>query len=184
MVRIAFLSNKLGAVQFLPAEEAFARLLARRDDPDACTLKGLIYSKQNTPEAVNKALEWFRLAVRIGGKEPQAWEWQPSCMMGLAKIYLKQNKTEEAEETLRFAATRLDISEACWLYAATLSQDDVNRSSLLTKAAVSGSQEAARELAQDELRKLEGGGLSKRERAETQALADEWLGIAGDKALY
>lgn len=184
MVRLALMRNRLGGQQFLPAEEAFERLLAQRDDPDVCTLKGLIYAGKNARETDDKALEWFRLARRLGGEEPRAWDWQSSCIMGLAKIYLKQNKTKQAKDILHYAAVTLDIPEACWLYATTLSEDDASRPSWLKKAAISGIPAAARELAHVESRRLSDGSLSKGEMAEKQALADEWLGIAGDKALY
>lgn len=184
MVRLSLKRDRLEGQQFSPAQDAFERLLARRDDPDACTLKGLVHAAKNTREADNKALEWFQLARRIGGEEPQAWDWQSSCIMGLAKIYLKQNKTKQAKDTLHYAAVTLDIPEACWLYAITLSEDDANRPSWLKKAAVSGIPAASRELAQAELRRLNDESLSKGEMVEKQALADEWLGIAGDKALY
>ncbi len=142
---------------------------------------GAIYLNQ---AADDKALEWFRLARHLGGEEPRAWDWQSSCIVGLAKICLKQNKTEQAKDTLHYAAVTLDIPEACWLYATTLSEDDANRPSWLKKAAISGIPAAARELAHVESRRLNDRSLSKGEMVEKQALADEWLGIAGDKALY
>ncbi|RYO77319.1 hypothetical protein DL766_007284 [Monosporascus sp. MC13-8B] len=184
MVRLALRSNKLGDRQFSGAEEAFARLLARRDDPDACTLQGLIYARQNSRAADDKASEWFRRAMRIGGNEPGAWEWQSSCVMGLATIYRKQKQGKQARELLRYAAVCLDIPEACWLYASILDKYDPKRPSWLKKAAASGIEAAARELAQIELAGLDDWGLSRKERMEREALADEWLGIAGDKALF
>ncbi|KAK7753438.1 hypothetical protein SLS62_004513 [Diatrype stigma] len=183
-VRLAFTRDKLGQPQFAAAEEAFERALARRDDPNACTLKGLIYAKKNRRETDAKALEWFRLARQLGGDEPRAWDWQASCIVGLAKIYMKQSKARQAKETFHYAAAVLDIPEACWFYAQALEKDDPDRAPWLKKAAVSGYLEAARELAQIELHALNDGSLSKGEMAERQALADEWSGIAGDKALY
>ncbi|RYP85289.1 hypothetical protein DL769_001020 [Monosporascus sp. CRB-8-3] len=184
MVRLALRSNKLGDRQFSGAEEAFARVLARRDDPDACTLQGLIYAKQDSCAADDKASEWFRRAMQIGGEEPGTWEWQPSCAMGLATIYLKQKQGKQAKEILHYAAVRLDIPEACWLYASVLDKYDAKRPYWLKKAAASGIEAAARELAQIELAGLDDRGLSNKERAKKEALADEWLGIAGDKALF
>ncbi|RYP67485.1 hypothetical protein DL771_007216 [Monosporascus sp. 5C6A] len=183
MVRLALRSNNLGGRQFSAAEEAFARLLARRDDPDACTLQGLIYAKQDSRAADDRASEWFRRAIQIGGEEPGAWEWQLSCVMGLATIYVKQKHGKQAKEMLRYAAVNLDIPEACWLYASVLDKHDAKRPSWLKKAAASGIEAAARELAQIELAGLDDGGLSRKKRAEKAALAEEWLGIAGDKAL-
>ena len=183
IVRLAHMRNLLGQTQFAQAEEAFARVLACRDNPDACTLKGLILAARDRPDADVKALDWFRLAVQIGGEEPGAWNWQASCYTGMAKIYLKQGEKEKARETLRHAANRLDVPEACWLYANTLAQDDADRAVWFKKAVVSGNMAAARELAQLELRDIDNASLSRREKEEKQAFADEWLAIAGDKAL-
>ena len=182
-VRLAYTRGLLGQSQFSHAAEAFARILARRDDPNACTLQGLIFAAQDKPGADAKALKWFRLAVQIGGEEPWAWDWQASCFIGMAKIYLKQGEKGKAKETLRHAAVGLDSSEACLLYANTFDQDDAERVMWLKKAAVSGKEAAARELGQVALRELKVGNLSSEKRKETQLLADEWLAIAGDKAL-
>lgn len=183
LVRLAHMRNVLGQAQFSQAEEAFARILARRDDPNACTLQGLILAAQDKPSADAKALQWFLSAIQIGGEEPRAWDWQPSCFIGLAKIYLKQGKKGKAQETLRHAAADLDMPEACWLYANTFDQDDAERMVWLKKAAVSGNLAAARELGQATLRELNVDNLSSEKRKERQLLADEWLAIAGDKAL-
>lgn len=195
LVRLALARDKLGQPQFAAAEEAFERVvLAPRDDPNACTLQGLIHARKNRREADDKALAWFQLARRLGGDgdEPsdkpsasasKGWDWQSSCVVGMAKIYTKQGKIQQAKDIWYYAATELDVPEACWFYAQALDKDDPERVRWLKKAAVSGYLEAARELGQIELRALEDGGLSKGEVAERQALADEWLAIAGDKAL-
>lgn len=183
IVRLAHQKNLLGHVQFSQAEEAFARILAHRDDPNACTLQGLIFASQRNSNSDAMALKWFLSAMQLGGEEPGAWDWQASCYIGLAKIYLKQGKLAKAKETLRHAADGLDMPEACWLYANTFDQDDAERVVWLKKAAVSGNMAAARELGQAALRELNAENISNGKKKEGQLLADEWLAIAGDKAL-
>ncbi|KAI0971841.1 hypothetical protein F4678DRAFT_432259 [Xylaria arbuscula] len=77
MVRLALTRNLQDQPQFAPAVEGLERILRRVGDnksvvsksdfaADACTLRALIYEKEDTREGDNNALRWFRRAYELG----------------------------------------------------------------------------------------------------------------------
>ncbi|KAI1074102.1 hypothetical protein F5B20DRAFT_596652 [Whalleya microplaca] len=182
----------LSSPQFAGAREGLERLWRRRESADACTLMGLVYAAGNTPEDERSALQCFRAAREVddvkgvharGKARGEEWQWKASALLHMGRIYLRRGQREKAEMAFREGVCELDNAEACYCYATLLAEDDPQRVGLLEKAAMSGVVEAARELGRLELKRVDEEGLSKTEKLDRQVLADEWLGVAGDKAL-
>ncbi|KAH8194145.1 hypothetical protein TruAng_011692 [Truncatella angustata] len=186
VIRLAFMRNKLGQPQFSLAEEKFAALLRRKDDPNACAMQGIILASKLTPETDKQALQWFRTAASLGGEEPGAWDWQASCAMEMGKVYLRMNNTNKANEIWKYCAERLDVAEGAWLYSTLLDHSDPKKYYWVCRAAVSGIQDAAREMARLEgsRTEIEGvGGAGAWDAKSAGVLQREWEAIAGDRAL-
>lgn len=184
MVRLAVMRNMLGQNQFKLAEERFAALLRRNDDPNACTLQGRILAAKLTPETDKKALEWFRLAASLGGEKPGAWEWQASCALEMGKVYLRMKNFQKAKDIWKYCAENLDVAEGAWLYSTLLEDADAEKYQWVRRAAVSGIPEAAPEMARLEGLSLEDQGSKGQgpwERKASAVMQREWEAIAGDR---
>ncbi|KAF3010191.1 hypothetical protein E8E14_009821 [Neopestalotiopsis sp. 37M] len=186
MTRLALLRKLLGQPQFDEVEKKFAALARRKDDPNACTLQGLILAEKKTPETDKQALEWFRTAASLGGEAPGAWEWQGSCAVEMGNVYLRLGNPQRAREIWKYSAETLDAPEAAWLYASLLDDADPEKYVWVRKAAVSGVQDAAREMARLEgLRALgqDDKNAPAWEKKKASVLQKEWEAIAGDRAI-
>ncbi|KAI1304321.1 hypothetical protein F5Y03DRAFT_175326 [Xylaria venustula] len=166
MVRLALTRNLLGQPQFEPVVEGLERILRRVGDgrsgsksvvskenrsdfaADACTLRALIYEKENTREGDNNALRWFRRAYELGqpttagdpvdepgrGKEGEgvastrtetapfnpSWQWKASFALGVGRIRANRGEMEKARDMYAIAASELDNAEGYWLLADVL----------------------------------------------------------------
>ncbi|KAI0013917.1 hypothetical protein F4779DRAFT_639085 [Xylariaceae sp. FL0662B] len=184
LANIGLRRGLLDEPQMEPAREGLARLYKRRASADACTLMGLMHASVGTDEADDRALECFKAAGRVAEADPhREWQWQLRSALSAGKICQKRGRTDEALKFFRVGVYELDNAEACYLTATLLPEDDPDRVPLLEKAAISGVEAAARKLGQEELRGVDEEGLSREEKLARQVLADEWLAVAGDKAL-
>jgi hypothetical protein len=181
LVRLARTRQKLGESQFQLAEDKFAALARRRDDPNACTLQGLLLTAQLTPAADAEALEWFRTAALLGGEVPGAWEWQLTCALEMGKAHLRLGNRERAKAIWGYCAKELDSAEGCWLYCSVLDESDPERYDWVCKAAISGVKDAAEEMA-----RLQGlaarnppEGASEWDKKAAAVMQKEWETIAG-----
>ncbi|KAI1354545.1 hypothetical protein F5Y01DRAFT_273213 [Xylaria sp. FL0043] len=156
LVRFALSRNVQGQPQFEPAVEALERILRRIGDgsssssgdaksvskghksdfaADACTLRALIYEKENTREGDINALRWFRRAYELGqptsstadqvqkreaGEENASegeveaatfdprWQWKTSFALGVGRIRMRRGELEKARDMYAMAAAELD----------------------------------------------------------------------------
>lgn len=186
--RLATLRGMLHQPQFQPTAGRFSALARRREDPNACTLQGLILASELTPEKDREALEWFRAAAELGGEEPGSWQWQATCALEMGKVYKRLGEPQRAMEIWKYCAETLDTAEGYWLYSTMLDDAHPEKYTCVRKAAVSGVKDAAREMA-----RLEGAraratqqGDEKSgawERKKASVLQREWEAIAGDRAV-
>ncbi|KXJ94671.1 hypothetical protein Micbo1qcDRAFT_159917 [Microdochium bolleyi] len=207
MVRLAQRTQKLGQPQFRPAEAAFRRILDRmKSKPlsaDAASLAGILASYElqlkHIPQAkaggsqlqqeittlsilknLNKTIEWYRYAARVGGDEPGAFDWQISCAEGLATCYDMQGNTDRAFEIWEYVAKTLDHPHGCFHYARHLVERGADRASVeewLLKAAAGGHGEAIAEL-EISYRRLAERATSKEEFHHFSIMADEWKAMS------
>ncbi|KAI0816632.1 hypothetical protein GGR55DRAFT_627940 [Xylaria sp. FL0064] len=168
LVQFALLRNVQGQPQFEAAVEGLERLLRRIGDgssssssdaksvskgrksdfaADACTLRALIYEKENTREGDNNALRWFRRAYELGqptsstadqtpkreAKKEDAseggveaapfdprWQWKTSFALGVGRIRMRRRELEKARDMYAMAASELDNAEGYWSLADVL----------------------------------------------------------------
>lgn len=198
LAMMALKTRKLGRPQFQAAEAKAAALARRKDDPNACTLQGLIIlagaaqrtadgtataTATSTEEADRQALEWFRTASSLGGEEPGAWEWQASCALEMGKAYERLKQPERARAIFEYCAKVLDRDEGCWLYANSLEPLHPERYVWMRKAAISGNKEAAREMAIYEELAAEAHKEGSWEQKASRVFQAEWEAIADDRAV-
>lgn len=188
MARMALKVGRLHDPQFAATKEALERLASGpKSDPyyrpDALTLMGLLHARQGTPAGDERALRFFSDAEKAARVPNAVWQWRPSAVLGQSRTYVRRKQPDRAREVLQIAAKELDNAEVCFEYAMLLPADDPERMPMLERAAVSGVEGAAREMGRIELQRAAEEGLSSAERREREVLADEWLAIAGDKAL-
>ncbi|KAI1282267.1 hypothetical protein F5Y07DRAFT_351972 [Xylaria sp. FL0933] len=156
LVRFALSRNVQDRPQFEPAVEALERVLRRIGDgssssssdaksvskghqsdfaADACTLRALIYEKENTREGDINALRWFRRAYELGQPMSSAadqvqkreaekedaseggveaapfdprWQWKTSFALGVGRIRMRRGELEKARDMYAMAASELD----------------------------------------------------------------------------
>lgn len=179
MVRMALNLKKLGQPMFADAEVAFRQLARKRDDPDVCTLQGLILSAKAKPEQDKLVLEWLQTAEELGGKEKGAWEWQSGSMLLMGKIHLRLGNKKKAREILKYCAEELDVRDACYEYGMLLEEGSEEREKWVLKAAVSGSQLAAAEMARmARTRFQDSKDMGRWERKARRVLMEEWEAVA------
>ncbi|KAI8963535.1 hypothetical protein F5Y11DRAFT_142999 [Daldinia sp. FL1419] len=152
--------------------------------PDALTLAALMQIKRNAPGNIARAAKLLEDAektyVAAGGKA--VWTWRGSAALALSKIYLDQKQPRRAREVLAAAAKESDDPVVCFRYAMMLEKSDPERSRLIQRAAVSGVEEAAREMAEEMAAGSKEEGLGAWERKVRELMAEEWRRIAGEKA--
>lgn len=185
MTRMAVNRGMLGQPQFKEAAERFSALARRRDDPNACTLQGLVLAGKLTPETDRQALEWFRAAASLGGEEPGSWQWQATCALEMGKVYKRLGEPQRAREIWKYCAETLDTAEGFWLYSTMLDDADPEKYKCVRKAAISGVKDAAREIARLEGTRATEQGDEKSgawEKKKASVLQREWEAIAGDRA--
>ncbi|KAL7627166.1 hypothetical protein AAE478_003942 [Parahypoxylon ruwenzoriense] len=163
--------------------------------PDALTLLGLAQAEQKpgTTASADRVLRYFEDAALAfaaaggDGSNPDAvsWQWRISAILAQTPLYTARGDTARAKEVLRVGTYELDSEEACFQYAQLLTgpEEEEERTNLLRRAAISGVEGAARELGRQAEQEAEREGLGARERRDARFLADEWAGIAGDKAI-
>ncbi|KAI0122624.1 hypothetical protein F4814DRAFT_216506 [Daldinia grandis] len=195
LAHIGYKNGDLEKPQFAHAKEALARLVAHPDRnrpylPDALTLAALVQIATNTRASADRAtqlLEDASKAYSAGGGTgtgtAAAWHWRGRAMLTLSRLLQERKQTERARAILSAAAEELDDPRICFQYAMLLPQSDAQRRVLIRRAAVSGVEEAAREMARETLGSLEEEGLSAWERKARGVIAYEWAAIAGDKAI-
>ncbi|KAK6953193.1 hypothetical protein Daesc_005493 [Daldinia eschscholtzii] len=206
LARLGQRSGNLNMPQFEHAKEGLARLVAdpvrsREYRLDTLTLAALAQISINTRASTDRAVQLLEEAFKMyeaaavaaaGGEKKKKqqqqsgvvfWQWRTSAVLALSKIYVQRKQVQLARQLLSSTAEELDNPELHFLHATLLEPSDPQRSYLLRKAAVSGVEEAAREVARETAESLKEEGLSGWERKARQVIADEWAGIAGDKAI-
>ncbi|KAF3060010.1 hypothetical protein GL218_04377 [Daldinia childiae] len=186
-------TNSLGNPQFAHAKESLARLLASPDHrssseyrPDTLTLAALVQSGTNTRAGADRAIQLLEDACKAYSAAGGTWHWRARGVLALSRLLLERKQTARARAVLSAAVDELDDPEICFRYAMLLPRSDAERRVLIQRAAVSGVDEAAREMARETregLEEEEEKGLSAWERKARGVMADEWAGIAGDKAI-
>ncbi|KAI1469200.1 uncharacterized protein F4812DRAFT_321745 [Daldinia caldariorum] len=214
LARIAHRGGSLHKPQFERAREGLARLVAAvNNDPtygreyrlDTLTLAAQIQlSESNTRASTDRAVRLLEEAFKTHAAAAAAaaegekkntmptpttpiWEWRTTAVLTLSQIYLERKQVSRARDLLGGAAAALDQPEVYFRYAMLLEPSDPRRRELVQKAAVSGVEEAAREMARQTRASLkeeeEEEGLSGWERKAREAIAYEWAAIAGDEAI-
>ncbi|OTB08501.1 hypothetical protein M426DRAFT_317123 [Hypoxylon sp. CI-4A] len=201
--RLGLKANKLDAPHFQGVREALEKLAnpsatsnrssGNSEDtsiyrPDALTLLGLHQAPQNP----DKALQLFTSASKAfttpSASTPTEWQWRATALLSQARILLRRRQSRQALAILRAGARETDNADLCYLYASLLDDDDDDdkdpeRLAMLERAAVSGVEDAAREMARVERARSAEEGLGAWERRLSAVLADEWAAVAGDKAI-
>lgn len=188
MARLGLKAGRLDDPQFALAKEALERLASSpKSDayyrPDALTLMGLLHARHGTSAGDERALRFFSDAEKAARVPNAAWQWRPDAVLEQGRTYLRRKQPDRAREVLSSAVKEVDNADVCFEYAMLLPADDPERMPMLERAAVSGVEGAAREMGHIESQRAAEEGLSSAERREREFIADEWLGIAGDKAL-
>ncbi|KAI0431491.1 hypothetical protein F5Y09DRAFT_354907 [Xylaria sp. FL1042] len=224
MVRFALERNLIGSPQFEPAIEKLKRIVDRIGDShrssksaqksricdfaaDACTLRALIYEKENTPNGDTNALRWFRRAYELGQRTSSAtdqvpsatdqvpsaadqvptpfnphWQWKKSFALGAGRIRMKQGDLNRARDMYAIASSELDDAEGYMAMADVLEKlgeaDTEKYVEYLQKAAISGNLEAVRKMGEREKARATERGLSEWERRKRRVVAKEWMAIA------
>ncbi|KAI1431419.1 hypothetical protein GGR50DRAFT_80281 [Xylaria sp. CBS 124048] len=110
------------------------------------------------------------------------WQWKVSFALNVGMIHMKRGNLELARQMFRMAAYDLDNRMGYYKLAELLEKtgqaDNKEYTEALEKAAVSGSQEAARKLAAVERDRAAVAGLGNWERRKSEVLAEEWMAIA------
>jgi hypothetical protein len=153
-----------------------------------------VWETKARPSAASQANQRASFAVQKGAgaeylslpepREPR-WEWEVTWALEQAKILQKQNRTTEARELYGVAALELDNAMGFWNLARLLGgpRDSPERRTYLLKAAISGVQEACRELGELEKMAADREGLSDKERADRKLMSQEWFRLAGGEDL-
>lgn len=94
-----------------------------------------------------RSLEWLRLAARMGGEKPDAWDWQVSCASYMAHTYGERGDTERQAQIHEYLAKTLDHPESCYFYAKTLPPGSPEREGLMLRSALAGFRYASKEVA-------------------------------------
>lgn len=117
-------------------------------------------------------------------REPR-WEWEVTWALEQAKILQKQKHTEEARDLYRVAALELDNPQGFWNLSCLMDgpRDSPERRTYLLKAAISGVQEACRELGVLEKMAAEREGLTDKDRADREMMSKEWFRLADGEDL-
>lgn len=117
-------------------------------------------------------------------REPR-WDWEITWALEQAKILQKQKRTKEAMDMYRVAALELDNPLGFWNLSRLMDgpKDSPERRTYLLKAAISGVQEACREMG--ELEKMTAGreGLADKDRADREMMSQEWFRLADGEDL-
>ncbi|KAI1805883.1 hypothetical protein F4811DRAFT_203152 [Daldinia bambusicola] len=115
------------------------------------------------------------------------WERRATAALTLSQLYVDRKQVSRARDLLASVAKELDNPEVYFRWAMLLDESDLRRRVLVQKAAVSGVEAAAREIAREirESLKVEEGGerLSNWDRKAREVMAHEWAAIAGDEAI-
>lgn len=114
------------------------------------------------------------------GARPFRWTWEASCHLGMAKVLLRQNRSEEAIAALKIAAFELDNAQGYLQLAKTMPEDTPERNEYLRLAAVYGLVEASRLLGESEVRMAERPDQSKEEWLQHCLWGKEWLSLGDD----
>ncbi|KKY39274.1 putative nol1 nop2 sun family protein [Diaporthe ampelina] len=123
----------------------------------------------------------------VGLPEPREprWEWEVTWALEQARILQKQKRTEEARDLYRVAALELDNPQGFWNLSCLMDgpRDSPERRTYLLKAAISGVQEACRELGVLEKMAAEREGLADKDRASREMMSQEWFRLADGEDL-
>ncbi|KAG8156677.1 hypothetical protein KVR01_013468 [Diaporthe batatas] len=117
-------------------------------------------------------------------REPR-WEWEVTWALEQARILEKQKRTDEARDMYRVAALELDNPQGFWNLSRLMEgpRDSPERRTYLLKAAITGEQEACREMGVLEKMAAERQDLADRDRADRELLSREWFRLADGEDL-
>ncbi|KAJ0109291.1 hypothetical protein J7T55_009623 [Diaporthe amygdali] len=113
------------------------------------------------------------------------WDWEVSWALEQGKILQRQDRHKEARALFRVAALELDNPQGFWQLACLMDvpQDSPERRTYLLKAAISGVQEACRELGLLEKMAAEKTGLGEKDRTDREMMSREWFRLADGEDL-
>ncbi|KAI3336585.1 hypothetical protein HD806DRAFT_528185 [Xylariaceae sp. AK1471] len=115
------------------------------------------------------------------------WQWKVSFALGVASIRMKRGEIDKARDMYEVASSELNNATGYYEMANALEKmgktDTEKYIESLQKAAVSGSQDAARKMGTREWGRAVEEGLSKWEKRKRQVVAEEWMAIAGVAAI-
>lgn len=117
-------------------------------------------------------------------REPR-WDWEVTWALEQARILETQKRTSEAMDMYRLAALELDNPQGFWNLARLMEgpRDSPERRTYLLKAAITGVQEACREMGMLEKMAAEREGLADKDRADREMLSLEWIRLADGEDL-
>ncbi|KAI1384447.1 uncharacterized protein F4822DRAFT_363794 [Hypoxylon trugodes] len=155
--------------------------------PDALTLKAIIAFLENTSPSTSQGIHLLAEAERasIPGPPTVRWQWRDlgARYLGIAlQIPNQEPKNfDQAKKILRRLFYEYDTPEVCYRYASLLDPGDPERLRLMERAAVSGSEDAAREMGGLVRERVErdGGGSGDRD---LKFMAEEWERIGRSKS--
>jgi len=197
ILSMAFYSHKLRQKTTLPrvlteAKKRFQAYMATSQDalrdPDALTLSGLMALSSGDDAGAIRRLESAVKAgasmmapkqqqSQVNGPGPYRWNWEPSCLLTLGRVYARKGREQDAIKILQAAALECDMPEAYYELAVLLPKTNPDRFTYVTKAAISGNSKAMELLAEHELVQAE--MAMDVETSETHArLAEEWQKIS------
>ncbi|KAK5631860.1 hypothetical protein RRF57_007574 [Xylaria bambusicola] len=167
LVRMALARNLLREPQFELAVEKFEGILKRIGDgsngssnckisegdyaADACTLRAMIYEREDTREGDISALRWFRRAYELGQSTASTtdhvhveekqdvdtsaalqgnkntffnprWQWRVSFALGVGRIRVRRGEMEKARDMFAMASSELDNADGYLAMADVLEQ--------------------------------------------------------------
>lgn len=189
---------------FRDALKRLEDIVQKGTNPDALTVRGLMYAKDgNTKKALtafqqataawdreNPGHEQYQQVHTTNNGEEEAefrlpqprrpkWEWEARCMLGQGAILLQEDKVDEAKKLFEVAALELDHPEAFEMLAKLEGEVDTpRRRTYLLKAAVSGQVEACRLLGDLEKTASTRPDISKSQRRDHELLSQEWHRLA------
>ncbi|KAL1880624.1 hypothetical protein Daus18300_001235 [Diaporthe australafricana] len=123
--------------------------------------------------------------VTLPEPRERRWDWEVTWALDQAKILQRQNRTKEARDFYRIAALELDNPHGFWNLSCLVDapQDSPERRTYLLKAAISGVQEACRELGLLEKTAAEDETLPQKVRADREKMSQEWFRLADGEDL-
>lgn len=166
--------DRLALDSFRRAEKAWDVNAQSSEPPQASGSRSFSVEKTADPDYVS-----------LPEPRESRWEWEVTWALEQAKILQKQNRTAEARDLYRVAALELDNPQGFWNLSCLMDgpRDSPERRTYLLKAAISGVQEACRELGVLEKMAAEREGLADKDKKDREMMSQEWFRLADGEDL-